>query len=965
MIKFQWIILCCFAGLLCNAAELKFNAGSCMVSENGKLELKMKNGDALTLSVNVIIPKWSFRSHVPLSDPGIIRQTADVFELKGIFSTVKTPVLYHSSLFVKKGVLQADFIVETPEALQTQSELPPMMILKTENGELNNTAVSVGSSLMNLPQNNKWGYGDVLAFQKYDLKIEILSGKSSMSVWGSGNSGSSIRIPMKMTGLQDGRKRWHLTLRFYGEKMNIKKATDNLKTIKEQYLRLLYPPMEPEFKTDTLIAMLNRPDADRKETNRVEHCLDLRSALYSLREYAVHSPKSVPEFRKLLCRAYEKINQGDWESAEKMLPELKRFAAACPALPMTKYNPFTWHKSFTLYGYFKHTDGCSNIEPNPWCILWQDGFRFALEEDAGAEVIGDGAFRQVKFKEPMKHVSVERDWISSRWNFPGKTVTFSMLTPVINVEGTDKLELSGFNIPPDSIGYLGQNMTPFGYSFATRKQEKETIASVLIDNQQKKAETPQHKGNTYLFNRSPYPGRPWITLSSKSGWTLIIILGSKPLYAKYEQGKFTLKTEKRSHFGLVRLPYAHHPREAAMFAEFFMETTLDYPVAAYETIKNGIVIWKYRYHTRKNFWNSKARRIAPLPPLLQMGEIVVPGMKKSWYNTKYGVYSYVDGDTVTFRLPKPPQGHDLWGVNTEMSNKKELFLAHAKNGAKWQRLCIGNNPRKDAEEQYRKYEEMLKFCAEHGIKLLVDPHNFVFTVGWQSGFPHEDEKITPFVEMWDRLSKTAMRYPGVVIGYDLYNELGVKEGAEIRWREIAQRCIDRIRKNDPHTPIYVTGVDAANPSGFFNYAAPSDSNTVISFHFYAPHSMTHQKVTTLRQNDPYVFYPGYTPMMDWRNKIHYGGTTVNWHDRWILAALMLPVWESSIRTGLPLHCGEFSVVGWANQKASRSAYYWTRDCCEIFRHAGVRWHLWNGGFGLGNRYVREYIYDLWKNGVRD
>ena len=113
----------------------------------------------------------------------------------------------------------------------------------------------------------------------------------------------------------------------------------------------------------------------------------------------------------------------------------------------------------------------------------------------------------------------------------------------------------------------------------------------------------------------------------------------------------------------------------------------------------------------------------------------------------------------------------------------------------------------------------------------------------------------------------------------------------------------------------------------------------------------------------FVFYPGYVPMMDWRSKIHYGGKTVDWHDRWILASLMLPVWKTSIRTGLPLHCGEFRVVGWANPKASRSAFCWTRDCCEIFRHAGVLWHLWNGGFGLCNRYVREYMYDLWKNGI--
>ncbi len=290
--------------------------------------------------------------------------------------------------------------------------------------------------------------------------------------------------------------------------------------------------------------------------------------------------------------------------------------------------------------------------------------------------------------------------------------------------------------------------------------------------------------------------------------------------------------------------------------------------------------------------------------------------------------------------------------------KPDELLAHAKNGANWQRLFIKRSD--DPEKTYRQYEETLKFCNEHKIKVLVDPHDFIFQVRWNQGFPAEAEKISPFVEMWDRLSRIGARYPDAVIGYDLYNELGVKEGAEILWREIAQKCIDRIRGNDPRTPVYVTGMDGANPSGYFNYAPPKDNNLVVTFHFYSPHSFTHQKTNTLIPDDPFVFYPGYAPVMEWGKRIHYGGKTVDWYDRWMLASIMLPVWETGISTGLPLHCGEFSVVGYANSRAEQSAFLWTRDTCEIFRHAGVRWHLWNGGFGLGNKLVRQYMYDLWR-----
>ena len=101
--------------------------------------------------------------------------------------------------------------------------------------------------------------------------------------------------------------------------------------------------------------------------------------------------------------------------------------------------------------------------------------------------------------------------------------------------------------------------------------------------------------------------------------------------------------------------------------------------------------------------------------------------------------------------------------------------------------------------------------------------------------------------------------------------------------------------------------------------------------------------------------------MDWKKRIHYGGETVDWFDRWTLAAILLPVWETGISTGLPLHCGEFAVVGYANASAGNSAFLWTRDVCELFRHADVSWHLWNQGFGLVNRRVRQYIFQLWNS----
>ncbi len=113
------------------------------------------------------------------------------------------------------------------------------------------------------------------------------------------------------------------------------------------------------------------------------------------------------------------------------------------------------------------------------------------------------------------------------------------------------------------------------------------------------------------------------------------------------------------------------------------------------------------------------------------------------------------------------------------------------------------------------------------------------------------------------------------------------------------------------------------------------------------------------RGDARVFYPGWCPQIDWKKALHFGGTTVTWFDRWTLEAVLLPAFEHCAAFGMPMHFGEFGVIGYANAKSPRSAFCWTRDTVETFEKTGADWHLWNQGFGLRNAHVRQYIESIW------
>ena len=153
-----------------------------------------------------------------------------------------------------------------------------------------------------------------------------------------------------------------------------------------------------------------------------------------------------------------------------------------------------------------------------------------------------------------------------------------------------------------------------------------------------------------------------------------------------------------------------------------------------------------------------------------------------------------------------------------------------------------------------------------------------------------------------------------------------------------------------------------NPNGLFNLAPIADGGPeAMTFHFYAPFAFTHQKSQTRKENDPFVWYPGWQPAVDWTKGIHYGGTNVEWYDRWTVAALMLPVLEHAAQWKVPMHCGEFSVIGYANAAAGKGALAWTRDMVELLGGAGISWNIWNWGFGMCNPNVADYIRASWRD----
>ncbi|MDD3155387.1 MAG: cellulase family glycosylhydrolase [Victivallaceae bacterium] len=943
------------------AAQLDYNAGICTVGDDGEILLQQKNGEKVIISACIVLPGWRFYHH-PNREIQVRQISASEIRLDGKWRIGKDYSPFSGKITTAKGVLHLSFEGTVPKSTKTQNDLSMLVYIRGDSVRHPAGALQIGNTVANFSQTNVWGNGRSVKLAPHGLSFDFGDGVRTFSFW-SNPAKQSWNIRSNTDAKTAGDNR------IYHAELNISAATvkltppANMTAIKQkQYLRLLIPPAEPLFHPEKMIRVLEKKNPTAKEVEAIEDLLDARSRLYWCLDVLNHSEKANSAPRKTLQDAYTALNNMDLASLNRHLELLQQQVQPLLAdRPLASLSPYSWIKSFTQWGFMKHPDGMSVYEPNPFCVIWQDGLRLSLCQSPdvaqGWTTTGDPLYRETRFAKRI-NAAVERSWVDSRWRIDGKTITFSVLLPLIDVDGTDTLELGGFQVFPDKLQFI----TPNGLSSTIPLQKgvktaSEKVASALMDHSSKE-KLVSYAGPGLKAIDPALVARPWLRLSSPSGWNLLLLPGARPVAAGIVNGKFILKLEKKSYVSIVRLPPNLHFREAPQIAEFFAAVAAAPPSVCKETVQNDGTTWTYQHKIRPNAWSLEPRKIAPVPPLATLASQTAAGAKKIKYPSKYGLLEFFDGDQAQARAPENLAALPLLrGINS-YQNEAEAIREHTNSGAGWIRLCLAR--RLPEAEVYRNYEALLDYAAKNNQKFLVDPHNFQYEVSWTGGFSTDADKEQKFLTLWDNLSRIGAKYPKAVAGYDLYNELGVREGAEMKWKQLAGKAATIIQKNHPAAAIYMTGMSGANPNGLFNFQPIAQENLHASFHFYTPHSFTHQKTQTLKPLDPTLFYPGYLPPIDWGAGIHYGGTSVEWFDKWTLGASMLPAFELFAEQKIPLHCGEFAVVGYANRKAPWSAFLWTRDTIDLLEHCRISWNLWNMGFGMRNVHVRDYLHNLWK-----
>ncbi len=189
-------------------------------------------------------------------------------------------------------------------------------------------------------------------------------------------------------------------------------------------------------------------------------------------------------------------------------------------------------------------------------------------------------------------------------------------------------------------------------------------------------------------------------------------------------------------------------------------------------------------------------------------------------------------------------------------------------------------------------------------------------------FFSKKEYQAAFVEFWKEVAlhfKNEKR----IIAYDLMNEPHDKLARE-QWSDYARELTKAIRSIDDRHSIIVEAPEWSWPSGFAFLKPTGDSNTIYSFHTYAPNEFTVQKsdkgfLTATEE--------------EWKKRIYPGSVLEG--ELWNKATMekkLAPVFEFANKNNVTIWCGEFGTTRW-----SKGAATWLQDMIDIFEAHKIGW----------------------------
>jgi hypothetical protein len=244
-------------------------------------------------------------------------------------------------------------------------------------------------------------------------------------------------------------------------------------------------------------------------------------------------------------------------------------------------------------------------------------------------------------------------------------------------------------------------------------------------------------------------------------------------------------------------------------------------------------------------------------------------------------------------------------------------------------------------------DSAVKMILAHGLAVIIDMHP---ESDFKARLVAHDDFVEQFSDFWRALARHYSSLDPERVYFEVLNEPEFRD--RYRWAGVQAKLVAAIREGAPAHTIIAAGANWSDVVDLLSMTPLSDANVIYNFHFYDPHTFTHQGATW---GDNYWHFEnqlGYPASMETAEKV--AAAEPDPLNRLLVLRYGLDHWDRK-RIGIeigqaaewakhwqvPLSCNEFGVYRKVSDPADRAR--WLRDVRTTLEGDGIGWNMWDFG----------------------
>lgn len=293
------------------------------------------------------------------------------------------------------------------------------------------------------------------------------------------------------------------------------------------------------------------------------------------------------------------------------------------------------------------------------------------------------------------------------------------------------------------------------------------------------------------------------------------------------------------------------------------------------------------------------------------------------------------------------QHFETWTTADDIALIKSMGFDHVRLSINPQPM-MRHNMADELPSEYLGYlDSAVKMILDQGLAVIIDMHP---DGDFKARLVQQDDFVEQFSDFWRALARHYSTYDPEMVYFEILNEPEFRD--RYRWAGVQAKLANAIREGAPHHTIIAAGANWSDIPDLLSLTPLPDPNVIYNFHFYDPHTFTHQGATWGANYWHFESKLAYPSNMENAEKVAVEQPDPVNHlaileyalDQWDANRISVEIGQAADwakHWNVPLTCNEFGVYRKDSDPFDRAR--WLHDVRTTLERNGIGWNMWDFG----------------------